>query len=93
MKLNRGYRRDCIHRRAELIKRLKLAVIRSLGALRLSRLGAFLVIWKRSERTGRPRVLSTWDHAKPAVRSMRLAAKVEVRRIYQQAIGRLTDDD
>lgn len=82
MNLHLRYRRDCIRLRAESFARLEYSIVLSIGKIFLSRLGPCLFVWRRSECTGRPRLLSTWEHYQPAMRSMQRAANVAARAKY-----------
>lgn len=82
MRINRRYRRDCKHRRAASIARLESSLIIVLDQLLLSRMGPCLFVWRRSARTGRPRLISTWEHYGPALKSMQRASNVRSRAKY-----------
>lgn len=82
MKLNHRRRRELLVLRAALIARLEHSIVQSAGKLLLSRGSGTCVIWKRSERTGRPLVVSVWHNYQPAMLSLSRAANVQARAKY-----------
>lgn len=86
MNLNRRVRQQRINYRAEHSRRLHESIRIICGAFYLSRLNGESIVWRVSDRTGRPRIVSVWQESPLAFLSMQHAANVRARRTYWETV-------